>query len=356
MNSRARIATAFEQISDWMLKNGAPLLVSNLADGATVAQLEKAERDFGFRLPVEMKALWSVHFGQKDDANGFFEIRELLNDTRALSEKETVDLFLEWLRENPDDWAEAGVTQEEVHSANWIPIAGIDSDLIVVSAVSGRVFSCENDSPPFHLLAASITEWIETFAAEVLADDFAVEEGFGDYFLARRNRALEKRDAERLQQQKERQKYRAETPFLEQLTNAISTARSDDCQEVLERAITRETGEHFSQGLAFLFASGDPLLIAAALQPLLNIVTLTTDQWVDVAVGAALLENNAIADFALARCGTVTTQRLQQITESASSRLDREKRLVADFLKRFQVKEAAAAPGGFLAKVKAWFH
>ena len=66
--------------------------------------------------------------------------------------------------------------------------AGRDSESLVVSAVSGRVFSCGKDSPPLHLIAESVSAWAEKYAAEVEAGDFLPEEGFGDVYLSRRER------------------------------------------------------------------------------------------------------------------------------------------------------------------------
>jgi len=57
------------------------------------------------------------------------------------------------------------VTAEEVESDHWVPFAGRDSESLVVSGVTGRVFTCGKDSPPLHLVARSISKWAEQYAA-----------------------------------------------------------------------------------------------------------------------------------------------------------------------------------------------
>jgi hypothetical protein len=94
-------------------------------------------------------------------------------------------MFVEFLREDPSGWEEAGVTADEAESNRWLPFAGRDSDTLAVNCVTGRVFACGKDAPPLQLVAASVTEWIEQYADRIEGGAYAVEEGFGDYFLAR---------------------------------------------------------------------------------------------------------------------------------------------------------------------------
>jgi hypothetical protein len=47
----------------------------------------------------------------------------------------------------------------------WIPFASRDyGDLVVVYGLTGRVFTCKKDSPPLHLVAESVVEWLEAYA------------------------------------------------------------------------------------------------------------------------------------------------------------------------------------------------
>jgi len=45
-----RVRVAFDRIADWMNTHRAPLLVENLAPGATPARLAQAETEFGVAL------------------------------------------------------------------------------------------------------------------------------------------------------------------------------------------------------------------------------------------------------------------------------------------------------------------
>ena len=55
----------------------------------------------------------------------------------------------------------------------------------MVSRVSGRVSTCEKDVPPLRYVDDSIVAWLEAYAARVKSGAYAVEKGFGDYYLSR---------------------------------------------------------------------------------------------------------------------------------------------------------------------------
>jgi SMI1/KNR4 family protein SUKH-1 len=299
MSSNERLATAIGQITRWMIEHDAPLLVDNLAGGATTAELANAEAAFGFRLPSDLRDLWSLHHGQNEEMNGFVESLDLFDSDLALAERDSVSMFIGFLRDSPDEWDEAGVSADEIRSDRWIAFAGRDSDLMLVSGVSGRVFTCGKDAPPLQLVAGSVVEWAEQYAARVAANDYVVEDGFGDYYLALRDRDAERRDQER----EERERYRRETPSLTQLGDALTRRDENHCRDVFQRA-AGESPEVLAQCVELLFgATTDARLIAAALRLALNVVKLTPARWEVVAKGGALLENNAIRNFALARLG-----------------------------------------------------
>lgn len=173
-----------ERIKKWMNKH-APLLTANLAPGAPKSRLDKLESDLGFTLPSDLRILWSIHNGQKEKLNGFMGSLDLYNVDWALAGYKSVMTFIAFLRQHEERWPAAMVTREEAASASWLPFAGRDSDTLVVSGVSGRVFTCGKDSPPIHLAAESIAEWFTKYADGIEAGRYQVEEGFGDYYLSR---------------------------------------------------------------------------------------------------------------------------------------------------------------------------
>jgi cell wall assembly regulator SMI1 len=179
-----RVAAAFALLKNWMLAH-APLLAENLAAGAPTAHLDAIEEKLGFAFPADLRELWLLHDGQMSEQSGFVGALDLFTAEQALSERDGVLMFVDFLQQAPSEWAEAGVTDDEARSDRWLPFAGRDSDTLAVNCVTGRVFSCGKDVPPLHLVATSVTEWIEQYADRVERGAYKVEEGFGDYFLAR---------------------------------------------------------------------------------------------------------------------------------------------------------------------------
>lgn len=92
-------------------------------------------------MPNDPRVLWSIHAGQRADGNGFVGIMDLLRPEGAIGEREDVLSSIEFLREDPDSWVEAGISQEEAESEEWICIAARDHDKLVVNAQTGRVFT-----------------------------------------------------------------------------------------------------------------------------------------------------------------------------------------------------------------------
>lgn len=181
------IADAMRRLKAWMTKNGAPLLVKNLAKGAKPVRLRNAARHFGFPIPAELQALWSLHDGQREEMNGFVRSLDFLGTKEALARKKNLAPFVTFLVEGraeyPHEWKESGVANDEANPDLWIPIAARDSDFIAVSAVTGRVFTVGKDAPSLHLLAPSVSAWLTKYADDVEAGKYEVAEGFGDYYL-----------------------------------------------------------------------------------------------------------------------------------------------------------------------------
>jgi len=283
---------AVRRIAQWMRANEAAVLADNLAPGATDVELQAIEARFGYPLPPELRALWAMHHGQLAELNGFLTSRDLLNETRALDELDTVRPALESLRE-ADDWATSGLTREELDSNEWVPFGGRDSDLLIIHARTGRVFACLKDWPPVQLEAPSLTTWFADFAARVEADDYAVEEGFGDCYLSLRDRKREAAAAARARAVEEAERHRRETPLLVQLRQALAKGDAERCREVFDDCA--KTPEHLAPAVEALFASGrKPKFIATSLQFVVRVVALTADQWALVEAGGRALGNEAI--------------------------------------------------------------
>ena len=349
------IRLSFERISCWMNSHGAPWLVENLADGATQERLAIAEAEFGVVLPSDLRALWSLHDGQREDRNGFVEAYNLLSVQRALAEQDTVLIGIQFARESPQWWKDSGGTSEELHSNHWLPFAAQDSDSLVVHGVSGRVFRCDHDNSP-KLLAASLGEWFERYAERVEADDYKVEEGFGDYFLSLRDRAAERRQQERAQREAEHERMRRETPLLDQFRAAIARKDEGRCIEVLKDALARDDKEAFRAAVLLLFAGSlETTFVAAALRPVLNGVTLDPDQWVDVAVGGALLGNNAVRDIGISRAVGFSPMRLTRLEKTTAAASSGERDSLNDVLRKLRTMRPSDAPPPAQGDTGKWF-
>jgi len=332
---------ALERISRWMNAHGAPLLAENLAPGVTPERLAQAEAEFGIALPDDLRTLWSLHNGQREEGNGFVEAYNLLSIEWAVAQQETVLMCIEFARESPDQWPATGGAMDELRSNHWLPFAAQDSDSLVVHGITGRVFACDHDDSP-KLLAPSLAEWLEQYASRVDADDYAVEEGFGDYYLQLRDREAERRNQERAEREAEHDRFRRETPLLDQFRKALANKDEDRCIEVLKDALDRDDTEAFHAAIALLFTSNpEPKFAAGALRPLLNAVVLNPDQWVDVAIGGALLGNNAIRDVAVARCAGVSVNRLKQLAAAVIAADEPERKVLDDVLQRVRTKAPA---------------
>lgn len=295
------IHRAIARICTWMVTHDAPLIAQNLADGASPGAIAQAEARLGAPLPDDLRRLWLLHDGQREWGNGFVESYDLLSIAQALDERSTLHAGLEFARAHASWWARSGGTDEELASDHWISFAGRDSDLLAVHGVSGRVFACPHDDN-FEVIADDLAAWLDAYAARVEADDYVVEEGFGDYYLATRDRAAEAREAERAAQAAAKAQMRRTTPLREQLRPALAARDEERCREVVADAITLGDADVTAEILDLLFTgSRDPQFLAATLRPLLNKVTLSAARWDELAAGGEALGNNAIRNLARAR-------------------------------------------------------
>jgi SMI1 / KNR4 family (SUKH-1) len=298
---------AFTRITAWMSSHGAEVLAENLSAGAGTAHLDEIEARFGFALPPDLRTLWTIHDGQREEMNGFFEIFDLFSAERAFAERELIALPLQWHREDPIPIDEAALSQAELASDAWIAFAGRDSDGLAVCALTGRVFTIWHDDPPPRACAESVTAWLSAYAARVEAEDYRVEEGFGDCFLELRDREKEARDAERERRAQEEVRRRAERPLLELFDEAIARDNVDLGEDVLARA-ERESSDAVASVIDRLFGRRSlfarptaPEFVARVLRVRLSRLQLSAAQWKVVADGGERIGNNAVRDLALAR-------------------------------------------------------
>ena len=180
------IEQSFETILQWMRENGASSVADNLAPGATAAALDASTAMFGFPVTGDLRALWALHDGQREEQHGFVEYYDLCSMQLARVSVDDIYFALEMIRPGKEV-TDSGVTDAERSSKAWVRLAARDSDGYAVNADSGRVFALEHDEvPPLKVVAPSVSVWLEDYAARVVAGAYDVEDGYGDVYLAKR--------------------------------------------------------------------------------------------------------------------------------------------------------------------------
>lgn len=306
--SLVAFADAFDRICGWMRqKRRAWKIVENLAPGATAAQFAAAEARLGFPLGAELRALWSVHAGQREELDGFVESYDLLSIDRAIDETRSLRHLVAATRTMPDFVPRSGLTEAELASEAWVMFAARDSDGLAVNTMSGRVFHvAHDDAPPLHFQAPSLLAWITAYASRVVAGDYRLEEGFGDYYLVPRDRKAEARARESAMREREEKKRKSRLPPRTLLEEAIAKNDPNEAQSILERALGAKNVD-VGELVTTLFATApSPAFIASTLRTTLRQLALSSAQWLVVSEGGAQLGNNAIRDVALARSKTAT--------------------------------------------------
>ena len=177
---------SFETIIAWMRANGASSVADNLAPGATPAALAASTVMFGFPIEGELRALWAIHDGQREEQHGFVEYYDLCSMQLARVSVDDIFFALEMIRPG-EQTKDSGLTAAEQASKAWVRLAARDSDGYAVNVESGRVFALEHDeTPPLKLVAPSVSAWLADYAARVVAGEYDVDDGYGDVFLSRR--------------------------------------------------------------------------------------------------------------------------------------------------------------------------
>jgi hypothetical protein len=201
---------------------------------------------------------------------------------------------------SPRALADSGLNAAEIGSQAWLMICARDSDGVAVNADSGRVFRvAHDDSPCLHLLAPSVESWLTSYAEAVCNGDYRVEKGFGEAYLAQRDRAAEARDEAHAREQKAEAARRAATAAVELMVEAVNAKNEAKAQDALARG---GPGER-EQLLSALFC-GEPRFVASVLRSELRSLTLSTEQWQLIASGGEALGNRAISAYALKMAGS----------------------------------------------------
>lgn len=185
----ATVDAAWDRIEAW-LKANAPKW-KPLQRGATAAQIAKAEKELGRKLPADVKASYRRHNGTDD--HGFFPDHAgadvswyLLPLTGVVGEAEE---WAELLEDGDFDDAKPkgkkGV-RKEVWNRGWVPVAGNGGgdcwciDLApAAGGVRGQVIHVSHEMAPREVLARSFRDWLGAIAVALEAGEYRYQEGEG---------------------------------------------------------------------------------------------------------------------------------------------------------------------------------
>lgn len=182
------ISESWGRIHIW-LKQHAPKILASLNPGASISELDAAEKLIGGPLPTELRELYSIHDGQSDEINSgsLFHGMSFLNLTRMLDEvADCRDYATEGdaeAIENVDvvENADVGIKTNNMYCGRWLPIAHDWGELLLKVDLApeptgkfGQVIFTDYTYSVVGLVSPSINCFLSDFA-----DDL---EG-GRYFL-----------------------------------------------------------------------------------------------------------------------------------------------------------------------------
>jgi hypothetical protein len=180
---------AVDDIKDWLVDQGATAIVDSLNGPATDEIVEAAEKELGFRLPEELRAVYRTHNGQQNwDAlrNTFFRhgLGGFCDLKAAVSLKQwawfihgpgaAMDPSFHQYPEKivPRDWilvdrkrTRSDLLQEEC-STGWLAFSWEENFAGVLHLRTGRVFEWEHDEG-LTFLADSFGAFLATFADDL---------------------------------------------------------------------------------------------------------------------------------------------------------------------------------------------
>ncbi len=179
-----RMRDEFARVSEWMQSHGAHVLVDNLAPGATPREFDNFEQQYHLSYPDALRALWSLHAGQRRAENGYFSERDFLGPAASHAAQQVLVEAQGSMRPHTAWTAESGLTLEDAQSDAWFVVAARgDNNLVVLSGLSGRVYARGKDPSTFRLTADSLLSWLEHYAYGVQRGEYQVTAGLGDAYL-----------------------------------------------------------------------------------------------------------------------------------------------------------------------------
>lgn len=178
------IEQSWQRIEAWLQAND-PDTLASLQPGATAEEIATTEAHLGVALPDDLRASYRIHDGQDDEAS-LIEGVELLSLARVRSEwtvwKELLDDgTFEDTTSAPD-----GPIRPDWWNARWIPLTYDGSgnhycaDLDPAPGGNvGQIITMWHDEEAREIVAPTFSAWLQQFAAELEAGEYAYSEDYG---------------------------------------------------------------------------------------------------------------------------------------------------------------------------------
>jgi cell wall assembly regulator SMI1 len=155
---------AFRRLGAWLREHDALPLMKSLSPGTKPMQLSKLEQKLGFTVPAGLRALWLMHDGQRRANDCLIENLHLLPVAWVLNERPAT---LKLVARARAETVRGELTEAEVQSDAWLPLATNWPACVLVNATTGRVFAGSETAPSLRLIARSVPEWLETYVTDV---------------------------------------------------------------------------------------------------------------------------------------------------------------------------------------------
>jgi cell wall assembly regulator SMI1 len=177
---RKEISRSWQRIARWHGAHGVTSF--KLAPGADKSKIAKAERTLGFALPEDVRLSWELHDGGATDSTWILTYGDLLPLDRLVAQWQT---YCEWQRD--EQWGlrehyEAEAVRGPIKPVWWSPkrIAVTDNggDALMIdldpppSGTAGQTIAFDHEVGPTEVLAASWSEFLDLWAAELEAGKY----------------------------------------------------------------------------------------------------------------------------------------------------------------------------------------
>jgi len=165
-----------------LLRTELPGLAESLNPPATEAELRQAEEELGFPLPPELRELYQIHNGEKEEGTGLFFGLPFLSLDGMLSERRVwAELEEEYALEGGHHSVPAGWIKERYINRRWLPISkdwggnniGVDLDPDE-HGLAGQVINFGRDEEVKYVIARQVRHFLQFIRDTAKAGNYTI--------------------------------------------------------------------------------------------------------------------------------------------------------------------------------------